>query len=152
ICGGRMRILAEPVVRNQGSGIRDQGLGLGAASYYRRLRELVDQGRGCTEAVVIADKLTRLALGRRVLFDPDGRLAAQTSAAQSPEEVMQHLVPVRQRPRPSVHGGIAYLPILPRITLLIVGGGHVGLAVAKLAAEVDFDIWVLDDRESYASR
>src|SRR5262249_52536254 len=49
-------------------------------------------------------------------------------------------------------GGIDYLPILPRITLLIVGGGHVGLAVAKLAAEVDFDIWVLDDRESYASR
>ena len=48
--------------------------------------------------------------------------------------------------------GIAYLPILPRITLLIVGGGHVGQAVAKLAAEVDFDIWVLDDRERYASR
>jgi xanthine dehydrogenase accessory factor len=41
---------------------------------------------------------------------------------------------------------------LPRITLLIVGGGHVGQAVAKLAAEVDFDIWVLDDRERYASR
>ena len=32
--------------------------------------------------------------------------------------------------------GIAYLPTLPRITLLIVGGGHVGQAVAKLAAEV----------------
>jgi len=35
---------------------------------------------------------------------------------------------------------------LPRITLLIVGGGHVGQAVAKLAAAVDFDVWVLDDR------
>ena len=63
----------------------------------------------------------------------------------------QHLVPVRQRPGPAVHHGIAYLPILPRITLLIVGGGHVGQAVAKLAAEVDFDIWVLDDRAAYAS-
>src|SRR5439155_17576986 len=48
--------------------------------------------------------------------------------------------------------GIAYLPILPRITLLIVGGGHVAQAVARLAAEVDFDIWVLDDRPRYASR
>src|SRR5262249_9066595 len=41
---------------------------------------------------------------------------------------------------------------LPRITLFIVGGGHVGCAVAKLASEVDFNIWVLDDRERYASK
>jgi xanthine dehydrogenase accessory factor len=51
-----------------------------------------------------------------------------------------------------VRKGIAYLPILPRIRLLIVGGGHVGTAVAKLAAEVDFDIWAADDREKYANR
>jgi xanthine dehydrogenase accessory factor len=56
------------------------------------------------------------------------------------------------RPRASVQHGIAYLPILPRITLFIVGGGHVGQAVARLAADVDFEIWVLDDRERYASR
>src|SRR5207248_9232719 len=43
-------------------------------------------------------------------------------------------------------------PVLPRITLLIVGGGHVGQAVARLAAQADFDIWVLDDREHYASK
>src|SRR5262249_32011620 len=48
--------------------------------------------------------------------------------------------------------GIAYLPTLPRVTLFIVGGGHVGQAVARLAAEVDFDVWVLDDRERYAGR
>jgi xanthine dehydrogenase accessory factor len=41
---------------------------------------------------------------------------------------------------------------LPRITLLIVGAGHVGQAVGRLAAEVDFDVWVLDDRDRYASR
>src|SRR5262249_10399543 len=32
-----------------------------------------------------------------------------------------------------------------------VGGGHVGQAVARLAADVDFDVWGMDDRESYAS-
>jgi xanthine dehydrogenase accessory factor len=69
-----------------------------------------------------------------------------------PEAVTRHLIPVLQRPGPSVHQGVAYLPILPRITLLIVGGGHVGQAVAQLAASVDFDVWVLDDRERYASR
>jgi xanthine dehydrogenase accessory factor len=35
---------------------------------------------------------------------------------------------------------------------LLVGGGHVAQAVARLAAEVDFDVWVLDDREKYANR
>src|SRR5262249_1268830 len=61
------------------------------------------------------------------------------------------LTPVRQRPRPAVHHGVAYLPILPRITLLIVGAGHVGQAVGQLASQLDFDIWVLDDREAFAS-
>ena len=50
-----------------------------------------------------------------------------------------------------MHEGIAYLPSLPRITLLIVGGGHVGQAVAQLASTTDFEIWALDDREPYVS-
>ncbi len=49
-----------------------------------------------------------------------------------------------------VHG-VAYLPVLPRIRLFIVGGGHVGQAVAELASQVEFDVWVLDDREKYAN-
>jgi xanthine dehydrogenase accessory factor len=70
----------------------------------------------------------------------------------SPEEIAGGLTPLSERPGPKTHHGIALLPVLPRVTLLIVGGGHVGQAVARLAAEVDFDVWVLDDRESYASR
>jgi xanthine dehydrogenase accessory factor len=50
-----------------------------------------------------------------------------------------------------VRHGVAFLPTLPRITLFIVGGGHVGQAVARLASEVEFDVWVLDDRAAYAS-
>ncbi len=53
--------------------------------------------------------------------------------------------------QPSVQKGFAYLPVLPRITLFMVGGGHVGQAVAALAAGVDFDIWALDDREKFVS-
>jgi xanthine dehydrogenase accessory factor len=92
-----------------------------------------------------------LPVGTRLLFDADGNLAGQLGDGAVPEAVTRHLVPVRRRPRPSLQQGVAYLPILPRITLLIVGGGHVGQAVARLAAEVDFDVWVLDDREHYAS-
>src|SRR5207253_7873922 len=80
------------------------------------------------------------------------RLAAQLAEIPVPECVLANLTPLEKRPRPLVHRGVAYLPVLPRITLFIIGGGHVGEAVARLAAAVDFDIWVLDDRERYANR
>jgi xanthine dehydrogenase accessory factor len=34
---------------------------------------------------------------------------------------------------------------------VIVGAGHVGQAVAELAARADFDVWVVDDRSQYAN-
>jgi xanthine dehydrogenase accessory factor len=32
-----------------------------------------------------------------------------------------------------------------------VGGGHVGKAVADLAADLEFDVWIVDDRAEFAS-
>ena len=69
-----------------------------------------------------------------------------------PDLVRHGLIPLDRRPKAWHAHGIAYLPILPRVTLLIVGGGHVGQAVARLGADVDFDVWVLDDRAAYANR
>ena len=42
--------------------------------------------------------------------------------------------------------------VVPTPTLLIVGGGHVGQALAKIAAELGFWIHVLDDRPEFASQ
>jgi xanthine dehydrogenase accessory factor len=148
ICGGRMGILADPLKTSAGG---DDDRSHRARDYYHRFRDLVEQGRGCTEAVVMTSQ-SGSAVGDRYIFDAEGRPQAQVGDGPVPVAVTQHLAPLQRRPSPSVHHGIAYLPILPRITLFIVGGGHVGQAVAKLAAEVDFDIWVLDDRERYASR
>jgi xanthine dehydrogenase accessory factor len=144
ICGGRMTILADPL---RSSGDR----GAQGRDYFRHFRKLVEDGVGCTEAVVVAGA-PDLPVGSRFLFDPAGQQTARLAEGPAPEGVFQHLQPLQQRPRPYLTQGIAYLPIRPRITLFIVGGGHVGQAVAHLAAEVDFDIWVLDDRAAYASR
>jgi xanthine dehydrogenase accessory factor len=138
ICGGRMSILADPLTAER-------------TDYYARFRDLVEAGRGCVEAVVL--NAAGLPAGARYLFDADGRLAAQRGAeGPVPEAVQRGLPDLARRPGPATQHGIAYLPVLPRVTLLIVGGGHVGQAVARLAGEVDFDVWVLDDRASYASR
>ena len=122
-----------------------------AADYYRRARELIDAGQGCTEAVVIGPASGH-AVGSRYLFDGHDQPAACLAEGPAPEAIVRHLTPLSARPGPATRDGIAFLPILPRITLLIVGGGHVGQGVARLAAEVDFDVWVMDDRAAYVSR
>ncbi len=43
-------------------------------------------------------------------------------------------------------------PILPQPLLYIFGGGHVGHELYKAAANVGFDVIVVDDREAYANR
>lgn len=144
ICGGRMAILADPVGASNGQP-------RARSSYYHRYRELLEMGRGCTEAIILGSEMS-VPAGSRFLFDADSQLAGKTCDGVIPKAVCENLVPLNKRPEAAVRHGIAYLPILPRITLLIVGGGHVGQAVGRLAAEVDFDVWVVDDRESYASR
>ena len=66
-----------------------------------------------------------------------------------PTRVVETLRPIAGRPRPYATRGVAYLPILPRCRLVIVGGGHVGKAVAELAADLDFAVWIVDDRAEY---
>src|SRR3954453_10709797 len=61
ICGGRMSILADPLSSP------------GAADYYGRLHALIEEGRGCTEAVVIGPAAGR-PVGSRYLFAADGGL------------------------------------------------------------------------------
>jgi xanthine dehydrogenase accessory factor len=151
ICGGRMTILADPCIAIAGLR-RDARMPeqRGPADYYQRFHDLVEGGLGCTEAVAINEQ-AGVPAGCRYLFDAESKLVGQISEGPVPASVREHLVSAQKRPRPSVHQGIAYLPVWPRITLLIVGGGHVGQAVARLAAAVDFEVWVLDDREHYAS-
>jgi xanthine dehydrogenase accessory factor len=138
ICGGRMTILADPLTP-------------AAADYYRRQRELIDAGRGCTEVVALPDNRAGLPAGARYLFDAAGQPAAVIGGPLAPAAVVERVPPLARRPLPGVQDGLAILPSLPRVRLLIVGGGHVGQAVGRLAAEVDFDVWVLDDREAFAN-
>jgi xanthine dehydrogenase accessory factor len=136
ICGGRMTILLDPLPAGT------------AADYYRWLYLLTQQGRGFTEAVVVSDA-EGLCAGDRYLFDADGALAIQSRPIAEPLAV--ELAPLSTRPRPALRHGVAYLSTLPRIALFLIGGGHVGQATARLAAEVGFEIWVLDDRKQYVT-
>jgi xanthine dehydrogenase accessory factor len=135
ICGGRMTILADPLP--------------GGDDYHARYARLVEAGQGCVEAILLADADGAPA-GSRYLFDAAGRFVANRGPSREvPAAVLRYLPDLAQRPAAASQHGVAYLPTLPRVTLFIVGGGHVGQAVAQLAAQCDFDIDVLDDRQAY---
>jgi len=140
ICGGRMKMLVDPLRPGED------------VSYFEKLNGLLSTGAACTEAVVIdPEKAGSGHAGDRFLLNAQGECVASRAQAGMPGSVAGHLRPVQQRPRAYVEQGISYLPYLGRCRLIIVGAGHVGQKVAQLAAEVDFDVWVVDDREEYAS-
>ena len=140
ICGGRMVISAECP------------RGPGPLAYYRAYGERLEAGLGFTEAIVLDPRCAGAsAVGDRFLFDRDGRPIASLAGGVPPAGIAGGVAPLDRRPRPSEEGGVAYLPTMPRIRLVVVGAGHVGQAVAELAARADFDVWVVDDRREYAS-
>ena len=141
ICGGRMRMLVDPVRPGDG------------CSYFATLGELLANGHACTEAVLVdVDKVSAGSSGDRFLLDSEGSvLAVRGNGDEAAPAVRANLKPLEDRPRPYVAGGISYLPHLERCRLMIVGAGHVGQKVADLAAEADFDVWVIDDREQYCN-
>ena len=154
ICGGRMKVLMEPLADAEG------------ADYFRELHKLICAGAGSTEAIVFANDTIELPVPSSFLYDANNELVASMLAGESvtagkesahPQrnERAQQLIararPLSQRPRPHAEHGVAFLPILPRCRLVIVGGGHVGQAVADLAAQLDFDVCLVDDRPEYVS-
>jgi xanthine dehydrogenase accessory factor len=140
ICGGKMVIVSQPIH------------GPGPLAYFRSLDRAIERGDGFTEAVVVnPEHAAGTSLGDRFLFDGAGRPLARWTATASGDGPTSGVRSLDERPKPRVDKGIAFLPSLPRIRLVIVGAGHVGQAVAGLAAQADFDVWVVDDRQRYAN-
>ena len=146
ICGGRMQILIEP--------LRDKTY----FEYFDRLGRYVTEGKALVEAIVFDAEKSGLSAPTAYLFDDEGRVVADCRATRDangslvvPEAILAGLAEARQKPRASALAGVAYLPRSARSQLVIVGGGHVGQAVARWAPDLGFDVWVVDDRADVVS-
>src|SRR5262249_44097386 len=134
ICGGRMQVLVDPLASP-------------VPEYFAQLDRLLAAGQGFTEAIVFDREKSGLPAPASYLFDRASRLVAARgpTATATPAAIVEGLIPLDERPRPYARAGISYLPVLPRCRLVVVGGGHVGQAIGKLAPELDFDVTVADD-------
>lgn len=99
---------------------------------YRRALELLRSGRRALLA-------KRLSTGEvRVVEDP------------APEGIPEGLASrALASGAPALEGDLFLHPLLPREKLLILGGGHVGRALAALAPGLGFQVTVGDDREGF---
>lgn len=141
ICGGKMVVLSQYV------------RGPEPLAYYRRFSQALDGGSGLTELVALDPARCGVGpVGARFVFDATGKPLAAWPEQPPPPSAAEVVPPLVDRPRPRVTQGLAALPMAPRVRLVIAGAGHVGQAVAALAAQADFDVWIVDDRAQYANR
>ncbi len=140
ICGGRMKILIQPIAGQAET-----------VAYYHQLAALLPIG-GATEVVVFDGRLSGLPAPSCYLLDAAGGLVATLAGSEPlPDKIQEQAQPLATRPNVYAKQGIAFLPMLPRCPLVIVGGGHVGKAVAELATDLDFDVCIVDDRAEFVS-
>lgn len=104
--------------------IRDDGSSLGSV------------GGGCVEAEVWSKALEVISSGQ-------AKLVSYTMTAEDAEN------------DGLICGGTVEIfiePILSDPQIIIMGAGHLGKAIARLAGPLGFEVVVMDDRESFASR
>ncbi|MEX2186378.1 MAG: XdhC family protein [Pirellulales bacterium] len=148
ICGGRMTVLVDPLADEAARQY------VAAVANAAEAKAAVGSG-GATEVIVFDAEKAGLPATACYLFDASEQMVASLRAGPAVETELAalraSLRPLSIRPRPYAAGGVSFLPLLPRTRLLIVGGGHVGQALGQLAADLDFDVWVVDDRAEYAN-
>lgn len=137
-------------------------------SVFKALAELEEKGQGGILCTILSSQgSTPRHSGSRMLVYPDRTIVGTVGGGELENRVIQEAIEAyRQRaPKrlvysmvnpsegdPGVCGGTVEVyvePILPKARLLIIGGGHVGRAVAHLGKWLGFRIAISDDRTEF---
>lgn len=139
-------------------------------SIYQALVRLEQAGESAALCTIIRSHgSTPRHTGSKMLVFPDGRFIGTVGGGEVESRVIGEALAALQdgAPRvleydmvnpaqgdPGVCGGqveVFVEPVIPRPTLLIIGGGHVGKAVAHLARWLGYFVAVSDDREEFCT-
>ncbi|HIE57452.1 MAG TPA: XdhC family protein [Anaerolineales bacterium] len=141
-----------------------------ASSVYQALAELERKHQAAALCTLTRSSgSTPRRVGGKMLVYPDGSIIGTVGGGEMERrviaEALQSLEDARprnlsyamvdpQRGDPGVCGGqleVFVEPILPPPTLMVIGGGHVGKAVAHLAHWLGFRVVVSDDRPEFCN-
>jgi xanthine dehydrogenase accessory factor len=137
---------------------------------FRALAELEERGDGAILCTIVSSQgSTPRHTGSKLLLYPDGNFIGSVGGGEIESRVIQeanqayldgksrvisYKMVNPQQGDPGVCGGTVEVyiePILPKPSLVIIGGGHVGKAVAHLAHWLDFRVIVSDDRPEFCT-
>jgi len=148
VCGGTMWIQIEPSATALRVGDRDLLGDVLAASATGRPVALATLLRTAGNAITPAGKLA---------VEHDGRVTGTLGDAALDDRARSLTAEaLRRGTAKTVSLGddteLLVEPILAKPRLIVVGGGHVGLALAKQAALLDYAVTVIEDRPEFAQR
>ncbi len=133
------------------------------------LLRILEEGRPCALATVVETTgSTPRKAGSKMLIRDDGSTSGTLGGGVIEQEVIREAkqalrkgrprlitVDVKAAPETGTGGGTAQVfidPLKPAPKLFIIGAGHVGAAVCRLAGQVGFYVTVADDRAEFLSR
>ena len=146
VCGGTMWISIEPGERALRVGGRDLLGDVLAAS---------SGGKPVALATLLRRNGHDLEASGKLLVETDGAVHGEIGAraAQVTAAALESLQ--RGTPRTVAlddEHEVLVEPVLAKPRLVVAGGGHVGLALAKMAATLEYEVTVIDDRPEFSER
>lgn len=127
---------------------------------YKEIKTILDGGSPAFEVIILSSETDPSLNGKKLVFS-GGRIPYSEVDLQSASKI-QKLVELKLSPGELPKTGciedyskklqLFIKRFLPRPRLIILGGGHVGASVCRIAAHLDYEIIIADDRPSFAAK
>ncbi|HEY7356073.1 MAG TPA: XdhC family protein, partial [Ktedonobacterales bacterium] len=159
VCGGTYEVFVQPWSKTLRSAAIDQPMD----QYARAAEAALAANQAAALATVIhATGAWHAQLGAQMLVCEDGATTGSPGlGAQLEPTIREAALAAMLAGEPSIQeyagpdGSLAEIfidPFLPRPEVILVGAGHIAMPLAKLAASLDFEVTVIDDRASFANK
>ncbi|HEU5368258.1 MAG TPA: XdhC family protein, partial [Ktedonobacterales bacterium] len=159
VCGGTYEVFVQP----WSNAIRPAAIDLPMEQYARAAEAALAANQAAALVTVIhATGAWHAQLGAQMLVCEDGAATGSPGLGTSLEPTIREAALAAMRAgEPGVQeyagpeGSVAEVffdPFLPRPELILVGAGHISVPLAQLAASLDFEVTVIDDRASFANK
>ena len=141
------------------------------SGFYREIVEIQEEGKSVAICTVIKTSgATPRRAGSRVLVFPDGSIKDTIGGGEMERRVVAEALEALRDGRSRLvdyslvdpdtgdagvcggHMTVYVEPVVPRPTMVVVGAGHVGRAVAKLAHWLGYQLVVSDERPEYCTK